>query len=239
MELFIFRKILKYCQNAFLKNGKPKTVDIAIKSLIKKRKKINFVQIGASDCGLNDPLRQYILQDCAKGLIVEPIKKYFSKAQAQYQNVSNLYFANCAIDEKKGERTIYKIKEVEGLPEWAYQVCSFSRQVLLNHEKHIPNIAGLIEEESVRTEPITVLMKESGFANPDLLLVDTEGFDSEILKMFPFNLHCPALVIYEHIHLDEMNKSETEALLKKYKYSLVKTNFDVIATLRKYPKKNL
>lgn len=228
----IFHKLLGRCLNTCFRSRKPESVDEHIQRLVKKKKRIQFIQIGASDCGLNDPLRKYILEGYATGLIVEPIKKYLSKAQKQYKSIPNLFFANCAIDHGKGKRTIFKIRDVEGLPNWAYQVCSFSKDVLLKHEKEIPNIVDLIEEESVRTEAIPALMKESGFQSPDLLVVDTEGYDAEILKMFPFSLHRPSLVIYEHKHLDEKGKVEAETLLDELKYISVKSDFDVIATLR-------
>lgn len=228
MVLSIFHKNIQKVLSGLLKNGRPKTVERAICELVEEKQKIQFIQVGASDCGLNDPLREYVLKDRAKGLIIEPIKQSLCRAQEQYRGISGLYFANCAIDYAKGSRQIYKIKDVDGLPKWAYQVCSFSRDVLLKHEKEIPQIRELVVEESVCTESIGELMKQSGFYSPDLLLIDTEGFDAEILKMFPFKNHCPELVIFEHKHLDEKQEKDSLILLKKYSYQVWRDSTDTI-----------
>lgn len=228
MVLSIFHKCFQKILSGRSKNGRPKTVERAICELIEKKQTVQFVQVGASDCGLNDPLREYVLKNRAKGLIIEPIKQSLKKAQDQYRGISGLYFANCAIDYVKGLREIYKIKIVDGLPDWAYQVCSFSRDVLLKHEKEIPQIRELVVEESVCTETITELMNQNDLRLPDLLLIDTEGFDAEILKMFPFKNHCPELVIFEHKHLDEKQEKDSLILLKKYSYQVWRDSTDTI-----------
>lgn len=229
MVLSIFHKCFQKILSGRSKNGRPKTVERAICELVEKKQKIQFVQVGASDCGLNDPLREYVLKSCAKGLIIEPIKQSLSKAQDQYRGIAGLYFANCAIDYEKGSRKIFKIKDVDGLPSWAYQVCSFSRDVILKHEKEIPQIRDLVVEESVHTESITELMNQSGFRAPDLLLIDTEGYDADILKMFPFEKHCPELVVYEHKHLDNKKQREATEILENLKYIVHWLDCDVIA----------
>lgn len=231
MVLSIFHKNIQKVLSGLLKNGRPKTVERAICELVGEKQKIQFIQVGASDCGLNDPLREYVLKDRAKGLIIEPIKQSLCRAQEQYRGISGLYFANCAIDYAKGSRQIYKIKDVDGLPKWAYQVCSFSRDVLLKHEKEIPQIRELVVEESVCTESIGELMKQSGFYSPDLLLIDTEGYDADILKMFPFEKHCPDLVVFEHKHLDEKKQREALENLKRLKYGVCMLECDVVAKI--------
>jgi len=234
MDLFIFHKKIRFLLGAWSPFSVPVTVDSQIKRLIQRKSRIKFIQVGASDCGLNDPLKEYVLNGCAKGLVIEPIKQALFRAQEQYRNISGLYFANCAIDYKKGTRTIYKIKNVPGLPEWAYQVCSFSRDVLLKHEKEIPEVKNLVVKEDVRTETLTDLMEKSGFERPDLLLIDTEGFDADILKMFPFKNHCPALVIFEHKHLDNKQQKNSSKLLKSYSFQMWKTSTDTICWKKKY-----
>jgi len=206
----------------------PETVDSQIKRLIQRKKIIKFVQVGASDCGLNDPLKVYVRDGKAKGLIIEPVEEFIKQAEDQYRGISGLVFEKCAIDYKKGTRTIYKIKNVPGLPDWAYQVCSFSRDVLLKHEKKIPKVKELVIEESVRTESLVDLMNKNNFRKPDLLLIDTEGYDADVLKMFPFKNHCPTLVIYEHKHLNEIQKANALELLKTHFYCLMTTSTDTI-----------
>lgn len=228
MELSIFHKTFQKLFGSRGKSGHRKTLEAYIEELVQKKQKIQFVQVGASDCGLNDPLQKYVLKNCAKGLIIEPIKQFISKAQDQYRSIPGLFFANCAIDYKKGIRAIYKIKSVAGLPDWAYQVCSFSREVLLKHRHKIPGVEDLIIEEMVLTESLDELMTKSGFRKPDLLLIDTEGYDSEILQMFPFDIHRPECVIFEHKHLNKSQLKVSLNLLQAHCYNCISLSTDTI-----------
>jgi FkbM family methyltransferase len=232
MDLFIFHKAIRSLKCFFFKLKEEYSVEGALQSLLKVRGTIRFVQVGGSDCGLNDPLTAYVLSNNAKGLIIEPIPEYFFKAQERYKSISGLKFYNCAIDFKRGIKKMYKIKNIPGLPDWAYQVCSFSKEILLKHKNFIPQIENLIETENVPTAPLLDLLQESGFEDVDLLLIDTEGYDAEVLKMFPFHLHRPLLVIFEHKHLPEDKKNNALRLLAEFKYKIYEQAEDVVAVLK-------
>lgn len=234
-ELSIYRTITDCLRSLLFE--KEKTVGDYIRRLIKRRTTIVFIQVGGCDCGLNDPLSEFILQGKARGLIIEPIKEYLTKAKKKYQKIPGLIFSNCAIDAKKGTRLIYRIRKIPGLPEWAYQVCSFSRNVLLSHKKEIPKIETLITKERVATLPLNTLLKQKDVESPDLLLVDTEGHDDKIIKMFPFQKYRPELVIFEHKHLTKNKKRSICKKITNYGYSIQETNTDIVA-LKNKSKKN-
>ena len=46
----------------------------------------------------------------------------------------------------------------------------------------------------------------------DLLQIDTEGFDAEIIRMFPFEICTPALIHFESKHIE---KKDLEKLLQQ------------------------
>jgi FkbM family methyltransferase len=230
-ELSIYRAIANCLRKILLK--KEKTVIDYIRQLIYRKKTILFIQVGGCDCGLNDPLSEFILQGKAKGLIIEPIAEYLIKAKKKYKEKKGITFSNCAIDVKKGTRMIYRIKKVPGLPKWAYQVCSFSRRVVLAHKRDIPEIEKLIKKERVTTSPLKVLLKQKELETPDLLLVDTEGHDDKIIKMFPFQKHRPDLVIFEHKHLTETRKQSICKKLANSGYYIKEVNTDTVALKNK------
>jgi hypothetical protein len=62
-------------------------------------------------------------------------------------------------------------------------------------------------------------------------MIDTEGYDFDIIKTIPFELIKPGFIVYEHSHFDETIKNECADFLVKLGYSLTKTESDTIAEL--------
>lgn len=59
--------------------------------------------------------------------------------------------------------------------------------------------ASLLGENVVRTSPLRNLLREMGITRVDLLQIDTEGYDYEVLRTFPFDLSLPVLICFEHL----------------------------------------
>lgn len=212
----------------------PDPILIALEKLARRKSPFNFLQVGSSDGDLNDPLRPHIVAKRAVGVFVEPISSSIETLRKSYVDYDGLGFENCAIDSKAGFRTLYQIAgEKENLPEWAYQVASFDRQVLLNHVDSIPDVASRITEVKVVCRTLIEIIESNGLTSIDCLQIDTEGYDYEILRGFPFKSIRPDLVIYEHKHLSEELKKASILLLEFFGYSIVVANTDVIAELQK------
>ncbi len=205
-------------------------VTSGLESLAKRKNPFNFLQVGSSDGDLNDSLRPYIDEKRAVGVFVEPIASSIQKLKENYAGYKGLVFEICAVDNQAGNRTLYQISgSSEELPEWAYQVASFDRQVLLNHAHAIPDIRARISELTVECRTLAQIIDSNEIRSIDCLQIDTEGYDYEILRSFPFQEIRPDIVIYEHKHLSADAKESAISLLRRFDYSVVVASTDVIA----------
>jgi methyltransferase FkbM-like protein len=62
------------------------------------------------------------------------------------------------------------------------------------------------------------LCRKHGLDEIDFLMVDTEGHDWTVLQGVDFQAHRPALVVYEHQHLDENDRAECRTHLERHGY---------------------
>ena len=60
----------------------------------------------------------------------------------------------------------------------------------------------------------------------DLLLIDTEGYDLELLKLFDFDRFQPAIVRFEHDHLSRPDWDEAVELLYRSGYRTLREEYD-------------
>lgn len=224
----MIKKLLRQLRNKW--KGPLDPVAHSLEILSKKKNPFTFLQVGSSDGGLNDSLRVHIAAKRAIGIFVEPILSSIQALQHRYSGYDNLIFENCAIDTHAGSRILYQISDdTKNLPEWAYQVASFDRQVLLNHSDSIPDVASRIVETTVLCRTLEEIIEKHQLKDLDCLQIDTEGHDYEILKCFPFGEIRPKLVIYEHKHLTASTLKASTALLESFGYSIVIADADVIA----------
>ena len=64
--------------------------------------KINaFVQVGAHDGEMFDPLRHFILKDNWNGILIEPQEDFFNKCIQGYKHLNNLIFVNAAVYKRR------------------------------------------------------------------------------------------------------------------------------------------
>ena len=122
----------------------------------------------------------------------------------------------------------------EGDPEWADQLGSFDRDVVMKHAIRIPDLAARIEEMSVPCAPFGQLLSDHGITRLDLLHIDTEGYDFEILKTVDFaGPTAPGAVLYEHAHLSPGDVAAAELLLRAAGYRVVPMARDTYAERRR------
>ena len=60
----------------------------------------------------------------------------------------------------------------------------------------------------------------------DLLLVDTEGYDAEIIRRIDFSAWRPRLLVYEHYHLPPQERAECRGRLEDEGYETMAEGFD-------------
>ena len=76
--------------------------------------------------------------------------------------------------------------------------------MVLRHQELVPGLEDLIETEEIKCITFQDLIEECRIDHVDLLKVDAEGFDAEIIRLFPFHLIRPYIVHFERKHLSDL-----------------------------------
>jgi FkbM family methyltransferase len=209
-----------------------KDVDKILDTYANSINKVRFIQIGANDGKSGDPLFEYITKRNWTGVLVEPVGFLYEQLKNTYSGKeSEVHFENVAIGQKKGKQIFYRLKHSAEInaPQWYDQLGSFNKDVLLKHKRDIPHIEELMVEEEVTTVTISDLMVKYDLRELELLHIDTEGYDYEIIKTFPFDITRPELILFEHKHLLVKSFQQCISLLRSHDYLLFSFDWDTIA----------
>jgi FkbM family methyltransferase len=144
-----------------------------------------FLEIGSCDFDNLNYLSHYGW----KGVIVEPIAKYLDNII----RLDNVQYINAAITEKDGVSKMYTAPED-----------------VTNKDPDFRGMSSLIKNSNdaltkvveVKTMSFDTLLSVTGITQIDYLKIDTEGYDSVILKSFPWDLIQPKYIKFESRHID-------------------------------------
>ncbi|MEE9344794.1 MAG: FkbM family methyltransferase [Methylococcales bacterium] len=187
------------------------------------KKKVFFVEIGSNDGKMFDPVYDFVMAGTWSGIMVEPVEFYFKQLQENYCNSPNLIFENVAISEKEEIRAFYRIEEGHDfLPKWTHGLGSFYEDVLLTHERVIPGLRKYIIKQNVECISFSTLLDRNAVTNVDVLVIDTEGFDYQVIKQIDFKRIQPYIIVYEHKHLSRSDGLVCRQYLQNQGYVLEK-----------------
>jgi FkbM family methyltransferase len=189
-----------------------------------------FIEIGANDGQMMDPLRTTILRSRWNGLVVEPVPELYARLVANYQPVlGRVRPVNAAVSRVDGDMLFYHLRNLRGcqpLPAWALGLGSFRRDVLEKHADRIPDLHGHIHAIDVPCLSWDTLCSRYQVRSVDVLLTDTEGYDGEIIAQLDFERWRPALLIYEHHHFESAELSALDQRLRAAGYLMFREGLD-------------
>lgn len=193
-----------------------------------------FIQVGANDGSLYDPLRREILRRNWRGLMIEPVPDVFERLKANYPGYDRIALENVAIADHIGEQSFYHLARVdnpvsEGLPIWYAALGSFHKDVILKHRDLIPEIDRRLVERKVPCTTLNALCDKHQLAIVELIQIDTEGHDYEVIKLIDFARLQPRVVLYEHFHLSETDRRACQAFLAERGFECIERHYDTIA----------
>jgi FkbM family methyltransferase len=191
---------------------------------------LKFVQIGANDGVIHDPIHQ-VVETCGwSGVLVEPLPVFYEKLVANYAGVPNLEFENAAIGTTDGTATMFSVDPRPGDPYWVELVSSFNRDVILSQGEVLPDVENRLVEVEVKTTTLASLVVRHGLATIDLLHVDAEGYDFEILKQIDFSAAwAPSFIIFEKEHFDRQTYRQATHMLRSAGYRCIDIWPDALA----------
>ena len=185
--------------------------------------KINFfVQVGAHDGMMHDPLHSFLSNNEWSGILIEPQEEILKIFKNRYKNRSNLLYYTLAVHPNQPRVKLYTIKNPINYSQTGWATILSDRLSNGKSKKEL----GI---KDVKAMPLMDIVKKSKFKMIDLLQIDTEGFDYEVLKMFNFKVFKPILVQFEYIHLSKNNYEDSINLLFSNGYITIKKKNDIIA----------
>ena len=202
--------------------------------LLSEEGRIRYLQIGANDGVLADPMYGFVCKhpDRVSGLLIEPVEFYFQKLQSNYSKFPGITALRLAIHNFEKTMTMYVArkssssrhnKDVAGLS-------SFSKLHLLKHGNLVQ--ADIVEEQ-VKCSSVEELLEEHSFTDINVLIVDTEGYDFEILDKLNLNQIQPKVIRFEHgMAAGTMTVDQLNSLCEKFNkfgYQVTIDNNDAIA----------
>ena len=180
---------------------------------VKNGHQLNFIQIGAFDGIMRDPIRKFISKYAWEGIMVEPQPVPFGKLRILYANNARIKLVNCVISDSAEKKTLYVVEESKkSLPDWIHGSASFNRDNLAKYKDVFPGIESNIKQILVDSITMDDLLKLNGNKFIDLLQIDAEGYDGELIQMFPFDKTKPNIIHFESKNLD---KASLESILNK------------------------
>ena len=210
---------------------KPRPSERLILDLIQRNKIETFLQIGVNDGQYADPLNLAIHLGCFRlGTLVEPQPAYFKAARGTYRGIKGLEFVNNAISNKKETLTLYTFDIRNRLiPAWVQGSASLSRDHVLRVAGEVPNIEQNLIEIPVEAVTVQMLFDKTSVQQPDIIVVDAEGFDAMILRQFDFRRLRPKLVLYESDSMLPDDKEEMEQMFVGHGFKVVELGQDSAA----------
>jgi hypothetical protein len=135
---------------------------------------------------------------------------------------------------------MFTVENADILPSWVKQTASFDKENILKLKYGMPShgVPAIPQiEEFIRTVRIktvnfeTVLGMIPRDSSLELLQIDAEGFDWEVIKLFPFRRAKPSIVRYEHMHLSAEARRAAASLLRGQGYTLLAEKSDTTAVI--------
>jgi FkbM family methyltransferase len=206
LALFGIRIIRAKYARKYLPKPNVDNIEIVVKFYSLLNRKINLLQVGACDGVTSDSIFSYIKSGAINAFLVEPSKLNFSKLADFYQGTSNAVLINSAVADKNEVRTFYSIKDEGRWKDsgWARQLASFYKEHLLKHDI----LPDEIKEEQVNCQTLDSIVKQHQITNLDVLLIDTEGYDGEIVKMALAQNILPNFIAFENAQLIQLYPQE-------------------------------
>lgn len=190
-----------------------------------------FVEIGANDGEQHDHLRPFLAQGSWRGIMVEPVPYVFERLRANLRDLPQITLENVAIADRDGAMPFFHLRPspnhvAEGLPRWYDGIGSFSREAVLSHAPLLPDIEDWLVWTEVPCLTFDSLCAKHAIDRVDLLLVDTEGYDYQLLQTISLHRHRPRLLVFEHYHLTAAERHDLREKLERLGYELMEEGFD-------------
>ena len=177
-----------------------------------------FVQVGANDGVLDDPLRGLILKHDLTGVLVEPMPGTFQALVDAYPNRRRLSFENAAISDREGNVALYRVRPDAHVG----QELAWHRGVQSRRSCGTMAFPPKASKRSrCRRRRCRVSWSGTASASSTCFRSTAEGHDGVIVRHALRSGLRPAIINYEAVHMPPEERYETRGLLKECGYRFI------------------
>lgn len=172
-------------------------------ALQRDRSDVFFVQVGACEGAIGDPLGYFMRVAGWRGILVEPVPYLAERIRANCGDLPGVVLEHAAIAPDEGEQVFHYLEPGPGdaRPELYKTLGSFRRENLERHARYIADFEKRVVSKPVPCLPLDALCRKHAVERLDLLFCDAEGYDHEVLRTLDLARTPPRLVVWEHQHL--------------------------------------
>lgn len=201
-----------------------------------------FVNIGANDGVLNDPIHPFVRRYGWRGIAVEPVPHVFAQLQANYRDVPGVVLEQVAISDTP--LPFWYVQPGSGSAEFAVQqlgslhrdrlddalrrlrfapstgpgyVGDAAPEAARDHDTGAPLVAedvgSYVCSVDVECVSFNALMERHDVDHIDFLNIDTEGSDFDVLRSVDLTRYCPRVLCIEVTALSPAERTELDELL--------------------------
>lgn len=192
---------------------------------------LQFVQVGANDGVIGDSVSKLAIELNWRGILIEPQPDVFERLKQTYAAYADrMVFENVAISKNAGELTMYRAPQAN---QFASTVASSNPEVT-SKQLNIP--IEQLEKIKVPCLPLDDLFEKHGFSQPDILVIDTEGYDLVVLESLDLKKYQPLIIQFESGHLSpsEIDKAVNYLSVNGYQVLYGGYQIDTICLHQRY-----
>lgn len=220
----------------------PTQPEYYLRKILAKKKDVYFIQIGANDGLVNDPLIRLISLYNWHGVLLEPLSTvFYNQLKPLHYKYQQLIPVHAAITPSKETIQLYSLSFSQ--KRWATGLSTFRKEVLEEKIRsgYVSRMAKKygdllpidkqewIVSETIQTIDFITLISTYNLTNVDLLQIDTEGLDAEIIRLFPFHIYKPQVISFEHENFSESERKTCFLYLEQLGYSMIILERDALA----------
>jgi FkbM family methyltransferase len=210
LALFGVRVIRAKNARKYLPRPNIDNIEIITRFYSLQNKKITLLQVGACDGVTSDSVHPYIKAGGINAYLVEPSTVNFNKLSQFYAGVPNATLIHAAVADKDEKRNFYTIKD-----EGRWKDSGAARQIASFYKKHVSKHANEseIEVENVNCMTLKSIIDKYNIRDLEAIVIDTEGYDGEIVRMALDQNIKPNFIAFENVQLvKNYQQSELDSL---------------------------
>ena len=201
--------------------------------------KVHYVQVGANDGFLDDPVFKIARARDWSGLLIEPNPNYFASLSDKYKDRPKFRLVNCGVSEHPGKMDLHFLAPgAEGkYPPWARGCASLDKDRLAETLSTVtPPEPDDLTQTTINLRRLDDILDSENVQQTDLLVIDVEGHEIPVLRSFDFESFRPKAILIESNAGRDEDDREIRNILSAAGYSLHRLGEDIFGYNEAYPK---